>query len=70
MLFSDVLITLDNAVKNNTPAMKLADAIDLMDTDILYTRMNWNDSEVLSRLKRVERYELLIPNMIPPAYIR
>jgi hypothetical protein len=67
---SGILVTLDNAVKNDTPAIPLEEAINRIDVEVLYTRTDWHDADIQARMKRVERYELLIPNGVPPAYIR
>ncbi|WP_445193817.1 DarT ssDNA thymidine ADP-ribosyltransferase family protein [Sphingomonas sp. Tas61C01] len=64
-----VLVTLDNAVKNDTPAIPLLEAIDRIDSEVLYTHTKWKDPEIQARLKAAERYELLIPDHLPTTYI-
>ncbi|WP_287979916.1 DarT ssDNA thymidine ADP-ribosyltransferase family protein [Sphingomonas sp.] len=65
-----VMVALNNAVMNDVRVMPLDAAINEMDLEVLYTRTDWADAAIQERLRRAERYELLIPNGIPPAYIR
>jgi hypothetical protein len=64
------MVTLDNAVARDVQAIPISHALAHMDLDVLYTRTDWADAAIQDRLRRAERYELLIPTRIPPAYIQ
>ncbi len=47
----------------------LAEAAEMIDFDVLYTRLDWKDPQVRERLHDAERYEFLIPDLIPIKYV-
>jgi hypothetical protein len=65
----DVLIALDNSVKNDVPVVPLASALDSMDLEVLYGYTDWKDPAIQARLRTVERYEILVPDHVPLRYI-
>ena len=42
----------------------------MIDYEVLYSRTDWTDPQVQQRLQAVEKYEILIPKMIPLDLIR
>lgn len=42
----------------------------LIDYNVLYTRTNWSDPAVKQRLQTAEKYEILVPRMMPLKLIR
>lgn len=64
-----VRIALGIANANDVEILPLAEAIGKMDIEVLYTRTNWADPTINSRLRAAERYEVLIPNAVPRALI-
>jgi hypothetical protein len=37
----------------------------MIDYEVLYSRTNWSDSSVQQRLQTAEKYEILVPRVIP-----
>lgn len=46
------------------------EARDLIDYEVLYTRTNWSDPQIQQRLQTAEKYEILVPRVIPLELIR
>lgn len=42
----------------------------MIDYDVLYTRTDWSDPHVQQRLQAAEKYEILVPRVIPLELIR
>lgn len=40
-----------------------------MDWEVLYTKTDWRNPEIIERLKKAKKYELLVPNCVPPNLI-
>lgn len=57
------------ANKNDVQIRDLADAIEYMDLEVLYTQTDWRNPEINSRLREAEKMELLIPNHVPVGLI-
>jgi len=51
-------------------SIAIADAEALIDFEILYTRTDWKNPAIKARLDQAEKYELLVPQVIPLTYIR
>lgn len=49
--------------------LKIEEAIEHIDMEVLYTNTPWKDSAIQTRIRTVEKYELLIPLRIPPEMI-
>lgn len=64
------MFTVDVSNKSGVEAIPLADALEIIDFKVLYTRTDWSDPEVQQRLQQAEKYELLVPNHVPMNYIR
>lgn len=62
-------IALGVANANNVEILPVAEAIDRLDVEVLYTRTNWNDPVINLRLRTAEKFEVLIPKAVPRDYI-
>ena len=65
-----VMFTADVSNKAGVQIISLAEAVDVIDFEVLYTRTDWNDPAVKLRLQQAEKYELLVPNHVPMKHIR
>lgn len=70
MQMDGVRFTNDVANKAGVESVAIADAEGLIDFEILYTRTDWKNPEIKARLDQAEKYEVLVPHLIPLAYIR
>jgi hypothetical protein len=50
---------------NNVEILPIADGVDRLDAEVLYTRTDWNDPAINLRLRAAEKFEVLIPNTVP-----
>lgn len=57
-----VQIALGVANANATEILPLADALDRLDIEVIYSRTNWSDPETQARLRAAEKMEVLVPN--------
>jgi hypothetical protein len=46
------------------------EAREMIDYEVLYTRTNWSDPQIQKRLQTAEKYEILVPRVIPLDLIR
>lgn len=53
------------ANSNNVEILPILDAIQKLDLEVLYTRTNWSNPEIQTRLQTAEKLEVLIPNTVP-----
>jgi hypothetical protein len=65
LLIPGTRIALGVANANNVEILPLADAVDRLDVEVLYTRTDWSDPAVNLRLRSAEKFELLIPHVVP-----
>jgi hypothetical protein len=65
-----VMFTADVSNKSGVRAIAIAEALEVIDFEVLYTRTDWTDSDVQQRLRQAEKYELLVPDHVPMRYIR
>ncbi len=70
MQFAGVRFTNDVANKAGVKSVAIADAEALIDFEVLYTRTDWTDPTIKTRLIQAEKYEVLVPQIIPLVYIR
>lgn len=70
MQFKGVRFTPDVSNKAGVESVPIAQAADLIDYQVLYTRTEWSDAAIQQRLKQVEKYEILVPCCIPLSHIR
>lgn len=62
-------IALGVANASGVEILSVKDAIDRLDVEVIYTRTDWSDSAVQTRLKTAEKFEILVPNEVPRALI-
>ncbi|WP_370200251.1 DarT ssDNA thymidine ADP-ribosyltransferase family protein [Roseibium sp.] len=60
-----VLISLGVANANGAELLSVTDALDRIDSEVLYERTVWSDPVVQARLQAAEKYEVLIPSRVP-----
>ncbi len=65
----NVMITDAPSNQKGVERIVAATALDKLDLDVLYKRMEWKDPAVLDRLKIAEKYEILIPTSLDKRYI-
>jgi hypothetical protein len=65
LLIPGVLISLGVANANGAELLPVAQAIERMDTEVLYERTVWSDPAVQARLQAAEKYEVLVPSHVP-----
>ena len=65
-----VMFTADVSNKSGVEMIPLAEALEIIDFKVLYTRTDWSDPEIQQRLRQAEKYELLMPNHVPMKFIR
>ncbi|UES46800.1 DarT ssDNA thymidine ADP-ribosyltransferase family protein [Roseibium aggregatum] len=70
MQLEGVRFTNDVANKAGVESVAIAEAEAHIDFEILYTRTDWKDPVIKSRLSQAEKYEVLVPHVIPLACIR
>lgn len=70
LLTPGVKISLDVANKRGVKIYDIDEAVSQMDTEVLYTRTDWNDATIRQRLCAAEKYELLVPDRIPVSMIK
>jgi hypothetical protein len=70
MQFAGVMFTPDVSNKAGVQAVPIAQATELIDFEVLYTRTDWSDQAIQQRLKQAEKYEVLVPCHIPLTHIR
>jgi len=69
MQFSGVRFTDDVSNKAGVESVPIADANPRVDFEVLYFRREWNP-EIQARLAKTEKYEVLVPHIIPLSLIR
>lgn len=70
LFLKGVLFAPEVSNKSGVEAMPVAEAVDRIDLEILFTRTNWSDPVIQARLQRAEKAEILVPNHIPLSVIR
>nr|WP_246252360.1 DarT ssDNA thymidine ADP-ribosyltransferase family protein [Sulfitobacter algicola] len=65
-----VLFCFDIANKTGVSLQALTDILPQIDTAVLYDRTDWKNAEIQDRLKKVKKYEILIPNAVPTNIIQ
>jgi hypothetical protein len=65
-----VRFTNDVANKAGVTPVAIADSEPLIDFEVLYTRTDWKDPAILTRLRQAEKCEVLVPHVIPLELIR
>jgi hypothetical protein len=57
------------AIKTGVHICDIAEAADIIDYQVLYTRMDWNVAEIQERLQAAEKCEILVPDYVPMKYL-
>lgn len=65
-----VKITLGVANKAGTELLDVENGLEKLDKEVLYTRTDWNDPAIQSRLRSAEKCEVLVPNFVALELIR
>ncbi|MNY52372.1 hypothetical protein D3C86_1880380 [compost metagenome] len=60
-----VKVALGVANANDAEILPLDEAVDRLDLEVLYSRTNWADPAINTRLRAAEKFEVLIPNAVP-----
>lgn len=60
----------DVSNKAGVSIRSLEEAVEIIDFEVLYTKMDWRDRKIQERLQKAEKYEILVPDSIPLALIR
>jgi hypothetical protein len=63
-------ISLGVANKTGVELLDVELALDRMDMQVLYTRTDWTNPEIQTRLRAAEKYEVLVPTIISVDLIR
>lgn len=59
-----VKMSLGVSNKNDVPIQEPSSAFDAMDTEVVFSRTNWKDPAIQSRLKVAKKYEVLVPTQV------
>lgn len=65
LCLGETRITLDVSNKSGIPCLAVQEALEQMDLDVMYTRMDWSQPDIQARRRQVEKYEVLFPGLIP-----
>lgn len=65
-----VMVSLDVANKSGVELLHLAEGIQKLDLEVIYSRTNWSDPAINARLRAAEKCEILVPKIIPLALIK
>ncbi len=60
-----VKITLGVANKAGTELVNVEDGLEQLDREVLYTRTDWDDPDIQTRLQNAEKCEILVPKFVP-----
>lgn len=63
-------VTIGVANKAGTELLSVEEGLRLLDTEVLYSRTDWNDPSIQARLRLAEKCEVLVPKCIPKDMIR
>jgi hypothetical protein len=66
---AETRIALGIANANNVEILPVAEAVNRLDVEVLYTRTDWNDPSINLRLRAAEKFEVLVPNSVPRGLI-
>ncbi|KUL93397.1 hypothetical protein DK26_24080 [Bosea sp. WAO] len=64
-----VRVALGVANANDVLILPIAEAIAHMDIEVLYSRTDWTDAAIQTRLRAAEKFEVLVPTLVPRAMI-
>lgn len=64
-----VKITLGVANKAGEKKLDVEEGLDGLDVQVLYTRTDWSDPQIQTRLRNAEKCEILVPDAVDRKYI-
>jgi hypothetical protein len=64
-----VRCALEISNKRGAKILSLEEACQSIDFEVLYERTDWNNDVIQDRLQTAEKYELLVPKVVPLALI-
>lgn len=64
-----VMITNAPSNQGGVERIAAAQALDGLDLDVIYTRMEWTNSAIMERLKIARKYEILVPTSVARQFI-
>lgn len=67
--FEGVRFTNDVSNKSGVESVPISEATVHIDFEVLYTRTDWSDPAIQERLRRAEKFEVLVPSFVPIALI-
>ena len=65
LFFENIRFTADVSNMNSVDPLRLDQACELMDFEVIYDRTDWHDPVIQNRRRIAKRYELLVPTDIP-----
>ena len=65
-----VKITLGVANKAGTELLNVEDGLERLDSQVLYTRTDWDNPDIQARLQNAEKCEILVPRVVPIELIK
>lgn len=69
LLITGTRIAFGVANGNDVEILPAADAVSKLDVEVLYTRTDWSDPAINLRLQAAEKFEVLVPSVVPPELI-
>lgn len=63
-------ITIGVANKCGIDLLDVEEGLARLDTEVLYTRTDWNNGDIQQRLRTAEKCEILIPHRVAPNFLR
>jgi hypothetical protein len=70
LLWEGVKFTADVSNKSGVEVYSIEEARDMIDYQVLYTRTDWTDPAIKTRLQQAGKCEILVPTKIPLELIR
>jgi hypothetical protein len=64
-----VLFTADVSNKSGVETLSLSEALEQLDLEAVYTRLDWSDPVVKERRLVARKYEILVPTLVPSQMI-
>jgi hypothetical protein len=65
-----VMITDEVANKSGVVPQPVVHALPKIDLEVIYTRMDWRIPAIKQRLDVVDKYEIIVPNIVPLRFIQ
>lgn len=65
-----VMITDEVSNKSGVVPKSVTEALSVLDLEVIYTRTDWKDPAVKQRLDGADKYEVIVPDIVPIRYIQ